>query len=283
MVALVTPFDFLGKVDFSALEKLIEWQIEEGTEGLVLCGCTGEGFSLSKEEKLAIFRFGVEIVGGRIPIIAATGSNQTLESASLTYEAKKWGVDGCLVTVPYYNRPTEEGCFAHFSEIAKVDLPMIFYYHPGRTGVKLSAEALARICEIPQIVGVKDSSGDFELALEVMALSNTPLLCGDDTLALAHLAIGFTGSISITGNVAPHAWKAFVSHALSGDLLQARLSFQELYPLCKALVLESNPQCVKFALGLQEKCLSKMRLPLVEPREKNQKKIKEALLTVGSV
>lgn len=283
LVALVTPFDSLGKVDFSALEKLIEWQIEEGTDGLILCGTTGEGSTLSEEEKIAIFRFAVEVGGGRIPIIASTGSNQTGESVSLTQEAKKGGVDGCIAIVPYCNRPTEEGCFAHFSAIAKVGLPLILYHHPGRTGVKLSAEGLARMSEIPQVVGIKESSGDLSLALEILSLSQTSLFCGDDILALAHFAIGFTGSISIIGNVVPQEWKTFISTALSGDFPQARLLFQELYPLCKALVLETNPQCVKFALGLQERCLGSLRLPLLEPREENQKKIKEALLTAGLV
>lgn len=280
IVALVTPFNEMGQVDFMALEHLIRWHIEQGTDGLVLCGSTGEGSQLSKNEKSAIFHLATEISGGTIAIIAATGSNQTAESVELTAEAKKCGVDGCIAIVPYYCLPTEEGCFSHFSEIAKVDLPMILYHHPGRTGIKLSARGIARICELPQVVAVKEVSGDFNLALEILSLTQTPLLSGDDTLSLPQFSIGFSGSISIVENVVPMRWKAYVTTALMGDFPKARELFLELYPLCKSLVLETNPQCVKYAVSQLGKCLPKMRLPLLEPAIPNQEKIKEQLIAI---
>jgi len=188
IVALITPFDEGGRVDFTALEKLIAWHIEEGTDGLVLCGSTGEGSSLSIEEKRAIFETAVKSGKGKITLIAGTGSNQTQESVALTQEAKNIGVDACLAIVPYYLRPTPEGCYRHFAEIAEADLPMIVYHHPGRTGIKLSADALAHICEIPQVIGIKEASGDLSLALEILRKTNKPLFSGDDTLALLNLS-----------------------------------------------------------------------------------------------
>jgi len=276
IVALITPFDETGKIDFFALKGLLHWHLEEGTDGLVLCGTTGEGSALSKEEKLLIFQMAREIAGGKIPLIASTGNNVTHESVFLTQEAKKMGLDGCLTIVPYYSKPTPEGCFQHFAEISKVGLPMIVYHHPGRTGIKLQAKELKRICEIHSVIGIKDATGDLNLAMEL--IDTVPLFSGDDLLALPQFSIGFTGSITITGNVIPKEWKVFVDLALKGDFLAARKAFSSLYDLCQSLVLETNPQCVKYAVSLLEKCQPYMRLPLIPPKEENQSRIQEILL-----
>ncbi len=277
IVALVTPFNASGEIDFSALEALIEWHIEEGTDGLVLAGSTGEGSSLSWDEKCAIFAKAVEVTKKRIPLIAGTGSNQTKESVALTLEAKKIGIDAALVIVPYYSRPTEEGCFQHFSEIAKVDLPMLLYHHPGRTGTKLSVEAIKRICALPQVVGIKDASEDMNLMTEILKETDIPLFSGIDTLCHPLFSLGCAGSISIIGNVVPKQWKEFIDTAMNGDPLEAREKFFAVYDLCEVVVLETNPQCVKYAVSVLGKCSPKMRLPLIEPSFKNQEKVKASV------
>ncbi len=221
-------------------------------------------------EKLAVFKKGVEIAKGRIPIIAGTGGNFTRAALELTRAAKTLGVSGALTVVPYYNRPSEAGCFAHFERLATADLPLILYHHPARTGVRLSAEAIARICEIPQVAAVKEASGDLNLGIELRQQIEKPIFSGDDALALPHLSVGFNGVISIVGNVIPRQW---------GDFVRAptRESFFEFYELCRALVMETNPQGVKYALSLMGKCQPHLRLPLVLPQPATQKRIAEAL------
>ena len=185
IVALATPFDAQGNVDLKTLAELIEWHIESSTDAIVLCGTTGESPTLSPEETLSIFETGVLVSNGRIPIIAGTGSNHTAKAAELTEKAKEIGADGALVVLPYYNRPMPEGCFQHFQELSKIGLPMIVYHHPARTGIKLSIKALARIAELPNIAAIKDATGDLDHALELMHQIKTPVLTGDDSLALA--------------------------------------------------------------------------------------------------
>lgn len=276
-VALITPFTAEGKVDFQNLERLLLWHLEEGTQGLILCGSTGEGATLSEEEKCQIFSLGVKVLNGKIPLFAFTGSNDTKKSIQLTQKAKSLGVDGCILIVPYYNRPTEEGCFEHFKAIAEIDLPLILYHHPGRCGIKLSADTLLRICTIPQIIAIKDSSEDLSLAYELLTRGSKPLFSGDDYMILAHIFSGFTGSISIIGNIIPRQWKELLDLAIQGNTKEARAKFLQLYPLCKAMFFETNPQCVKYAAHLLGKCTAKMRLPLVEPRRETKNAIEETL------
>jgi 4-hydroxy-tetrahydrodipicolinate synthase len=277
IVALITPFDQKGAIDIPALEKLLFWHLESGTEGLVLCGSTGEGTSLSSSEKFLIFQTAKRIVGGKIPLVAATGTNVTAESAFLTKEAKRIGMDGCIAIVPYYLRPTPEGCIAHFAEIANVGLPLLIYHHPGRTGTKLDTETLLSLCEFSEVMGIKDATGDLNQVMDI--IDQVPLFSGDDSLALAQFSIGFTGSISIVGNVIPKEWKHFVDLALQGNFIEARKLFYTLRPLIQAMVLETNPQCVKYALHVMDRCLPQMRLPLVEPREKSKNLLKELVQT----
>lgn len=268
LVALITPFNAKGEIDLSALVRLIHFQVENGTDGLVLCGSTGEGAALSLEEKLTIFQIAQEEVRGKIPLIATTGSNVTKESVLLTQKAKEIGMDGAIAIVPYYSRPSFSGCLEHFRQIANVGLPLIVYHHPGRTGLKLSSEELLEISSLEGVCGIKEASGDFSLAMELVR--SVALYSGDDSLALPQMSIGFTGSISIVGNVIPKEWKAFVD-------TQNRELFFELYPLCQALNFESNPICVKYAMSKLGLCEPHLRLPLVEPSAATKEQIDSIL------
>lgn len=270
LVALVTPMTKTKEIDWDAFEHLVQWQIEEGTNGLILGGTTGEGSTLSLEEKRSLFAKGVEVARGRIPIIAGTGSNCTQTSVAITQEAKALGVSAAILIVPYYNRPTPSGCIAHFEKIATVHLPLILYHHPGRTGIRLSLETIARICEIPQVVAIKEASGDVKLATELVHQIDKSLFSGDDLLSLAHLSIGFSGVISVIGNLLPRQWGDFVRSP-------TKKAFSSFYNLCQSLALETNPQGIKYALSLLGKCEPNLRLPLVIPEITTQNAIRESL------
>jgi 4-hydroxy-tetrahydrodipicolinate synthase len=277
IVALVTPFDAQGNVDFVTLSQLVEWHIESSTDAIALCGTTGESPTLSHEETLEVFRVAVAASQGRIPIIAGTGSNDTVKTIQLTKEAKEIGVDAALVVVPYYNRPMPEGCFQHFEALSQVGLPMILYHHPARTGIKLPVKALARILELPYMVAVKDATADLDYALELMQCTKTPLLSGDDSLLLPHMASGACGVVSIVANIIPREWKILTHLMLSDEVGKGREYFQRYYSLVKSMVLETNPQCVKYALSLMGKCLPSLRLPLTLPQEEVLQQIEKEM------
>ena len=281
IVALATPFTEQDQVDFRALCELIEWHIDSGTDAIVLCGTTGEAPTLSNTEQIAIFKEGVLTSKGRIPIIAGTGTYNTNQCIEITHAAKKAGVDGALVVVPYYNRPTPEGCFQHFQAISKVGLPMIIYHHPGRIGIKLPVKALLRIAEIPNVVAIKDSTADLDYMIELIQQTSLPILTGDDTLVLPTIAVGGVGVFSVVANLIPQEWKQLTSLLLNDKSKEARELFRQFFPLAKSMFLETNPQCVKFALGMLGKCSSKMRLPLIEPQESTQRQIINELTKIG--
>lgn len=280
IVALITPFNAKEEIDFHALERLLAFQLQEGTDGLVLCGSTGEGSLLTKEEKQAVFAFALEKVGGKMALIANTGTSSTSESVQMTQEAKKMGMDGAIAMVPYYCRPSEEGVYRHFSEIAQVGLPLIAYHNPARSNVKLSAKGLAKVAKIPNVVAIKEASGDLELAAKVMELTSCPLLSGDDIFTFVHMAIGFQGAISVIGNVLPEAWKEMIDAALGHEghaLVEARERFNRLAGLCRALGLETNPQTIKYAASVLGLCSSRLRLPLLEPAEETKRQVEREL------
>lgn len=281
IVALATPFDEQGNVDFKTLAELVEWQIESSTDAIVLCGTTGESPTLSPEETLRIFETGVLVSSGRIPIIAGTGTNHTAKAAEVTQQAKEIGVDGALVVLPYYNRPMPEGCFQHFQELSKVGLPMIVYHHPARTGIKLSIKTLSRIAELPNVVAIKDATGDLDHALELMHQIKTPVLTGDDSVALPLMAAGAMGVISIVANIIPRQWKLFTTLMLSDEVAEGREYFKRYYSLVKSMVLETNPQCVKYALSLMGKCSPSLRLPLTEPDDAVKLQIEKEMRKAG--
>jgi 4-hydroxy-tetrahydrodipicolinate synthase len=282
IVALVTPFNAQGAVDFKNLSALIEWHVASGTDAIVLCGTTGEAPTLSFEEKVTLFEEGVRAAKGRIPIIAGTGTYDTLQSVQLTREAALVGVAGALIVLPYYSRPTAEGCFLHFQELSKVGLPLIVYHHPGRTGIKLSTSSLARLSELPHVVAIKDATGDVDDALEWMHRgSSVPLLCGDDSGVVPWMALGASGVISIIANILPQQWKILTSLLLEDRVSEGREFFNLYYPLVKAMVLETNPQCVKYALSAMGRCSSHLRLPLIQPQESVKQRIASEMANVG--
>lgn len=278
IVALATPFTEQNEVDYKTLHELIEWHVDSSTDAIVLCGTTGEAPTLSHEEQIKIFQEAVLAAKGRIPLIAGTGSNDTYQAMQMTEEAAKIGVDGALIVLPYYNRPTPEGCFQHFQALSKIGLPLIVYHHPSRTGIKLPINAMARIADLPHVVAIKEATGDLDYAIELMQQIDTPILSGDDTLTLPLMASGAVGVISIVANIIPREWKILTTLLLLDQLDEGRDFFRRYYPLAKTMVLENNPQCVKYALGAIGKCSSKMRLPLVDPQEMTKQQIITALI-----
>jgi 4-hydroxy-tetrahydrodipicolinate synthase len=280
IVALITPFTEQGEVDYPALKRLVDWHAVEGTDAIVCCGTTGEAPTLSDEEQNMVFEIAIDVAKKRLPIIAGTGTYDTRKTVEKTAKAKALGAEGCLVVVPYYSRPTPEGCVAHYKEVSKVGLPTIVYHHPGRTGVWFSAEILVEIAKLPSVVGIKEASGGLELIAQIKQLSDIPVLSGDDTMAYAMMELGAAGVVSIVANIIPGQWKEMIHMFLQGDKEGAK-ELDTLYaPLCQAMVLETNPQCVKYAASLLGKCTSYMRLPLLLPRVLNRSAILSALSSV---
>jgi 4-hydroxy-tetrahydrodipicolinate synthase len=265
MVALVTPMKADGALDWAVLHNLVEWHIEQGTHAIVAVGTTGESATVSMAENIEIIRKVVDQVQGRVPVIAGTGANSTSEAVELTSAAKKARADACLLVTPYYNKPTQEGMFRHFEHIARnVAIPQLLYNVPGRTGVDLLPETVARLARIDNIIGVKDATGDMQRAAQLLA--STPddflLLSGDDASALALMALGGHGEISVTANVAPAAVAQMCERVLRGDIAEARILDASLQPLHKALFVESNPIPVKWALTQLGLIDEGIRLPM---------------------
>ncbi len=277
LVALITPFTENNEIDQKALRELICWHIENKTDAIVCCGTTGESPTLSDDEKLEIYKICVEEAKGRITVIAGTGTYNTKHSRELTKKAKELGVDGALIVVPYYNRPTQQGCIEHYKEIAKENLPMIIYHHPGRTGVKLKPETFAELEKIKNVVNIKEASGDFDYAVEIMNHCSIPILSGDDLLTLTLMERGAKGVISVIANIIPNEWKKLTEWCLIDNFDEALRIHNKYESLNKAMLLETNPQCVKYALSLLKKCRSSVRLPLLKPVKSSQEKIYEEI------
>jgi len=275
IVALITPFQEDGSLDRKAYCELIEWHIQEGTDGFVCFGTTGEVPALTEEEKLDLLRLCVEVTSERVPVIANTGTNSTKASVEFTLKAKEYGADGCLAVVPYYNRPTLQGCIQHFQKIAEAGLDCILYHHPKRTGVTLTLETIEKISHIPHLVGIKEASANLELCSKISSL---PIFSGDDDHTFQLLKRGAAGAISVIANILPRKHKEAVERSLKGDFKGAEEVFSELEPLCKVLSLEINPQPVKYALTLLGKCQPFWRLPMIAPSSDVQKKIAEEVL-----
>ena len=274
IVALVTPMDNHGNIDFETLKKLIEFHIDAGTNSIVSVGTTGESATLSIEENVKVIEKTVELAKGRIPIIAGTGANATSEAIVMTKLLRDSGVAGCLSVVPYYNKPTQEGMFQHFKAIAEcTDLPQLLYNVPGRTGSDMKPETVARLSQIENIVGIKELAGkDFIV------------LSGDDATGLEAMKLGAEGVISVTNNLAAKDMAAMCRYALAGDFAKAEEINARLMPLHKDLFIESNPIPVKWAayrLGLIK--TPHLRLPLTVLSESAQVKVEEALKVAGLI
>lgn len=277
--AIVTPFKN-GKVDEGKLKELIEFQIANGTDGIVPCGTTGESATLSYEEHHRVIDFTIQVVDGRIPVIAGTGSNSTAESISLTKHAKSAGADGALLITPYYNRPTQKGLIAHFRAVAEaVQIPMVIYNVPARTGVNMLPESIAELKEIPHIVAVKEASGSLQQITELITLckDRITVLSGDDFIVMPILSVGGKGVISVVANVAPALMASLIDAFEVGEFMRASQIQRDIFPLCQAMFLETNPIPVKTALALMGKMDGELRLPLVGMAEGNLKKLKETL------
>jgi 4-hydroxy-tetrahydrodipicolinate synthase len=277
--ALVTPFRN-GEVDVEALEGMVEFQIGHGVSGLVPCGTTGETPAMSEAEDRLVVETVVRIASGRVPIIAGTGSNSTDMAIKYTKMAQEEGADGSLQVAPYYNKPTQEGLYRHFAAIAEsTELPLVLYNIPGRTGVTISAETMARLAEIPNIVGVKDSTLSMNMVADVIALcgEDFDVLSGDDPMTLPLIALGGRGVISVASNVAPGAVSEMVRALLEGDWERGRELHYELLPLFRALFVETNPIPVKTAASLLGLCSDEMRLPLVPMEGENLRVLQETL------
>jgi len=277
-VALVTPFNENFEVDFDTYGKLVDFHIEHGTHGLVPCGCTGEAATLSHEEQKKCIRFVIERVAGRIPVVAGTGSNNTMEALELTRFAKEVGCDGALLITPYYNKPTQAGLLAHYQKIAKeVDIPIILYNVPSRTGVKLEAETVAELNKIPNIVAIKEAGGSVDQVSQILSMCDITVLSGDDSLTLPMMSVGAVGVISVAANVVPTELAKMCTLALEGNYAQAREIHYRLMPLFKALFYETNPMPVKAALAQMGMIKNLLRLPLVPMSEPKFKQLEQVL------
>jgi 4-hydroxy-tetrahydrodipicolinate synthase len=277
--ALVTPFRN-GEVDVEALEGMVEFQIQHGVSGLVPCGTTGETPAMSEEEDRVVVETVVRVTNGRVPVVAGTGSNSTDMAIKYTRMAREAGADGSLQVAPYYNKPTQEGLYRHFATIAEsTDLPLILYNIPGRTSVTISAETMARLAEIPNIVGVKDSTLSMNMISDVISRCGEEfdVLSGDDPMTLPLIAFGGVGVISVASNVAPGAVSDMVGALLSGDFERGRELHYELLPLFRALFVETNPIPVKTAASLLGLCSDEMRLPLIPMSGENLRRLQETL------
>ncbi len=284
-VAIVTPFKN-GKIDEKAYADLIDFQIGEGTQGIVPCGTTGESATLSHQEHERVVELTVEIVNKRVPVIAGTGSNSTSEAIMLTRHAKDAGADAALLITPYYNKPTQEGLYQHYKAIAEsVNIPQFPYNVPGRTGVNMLPETVARLSKIKNIIGIKEATGDMRQVSDVLALCGEDfiVLSGDDFTTFPLLTIGGKGVISVTANVAPRDVAAMCNEFFSGNLKKAKELHYKMRPLNDVMFYETNPIPVKTALSLMGKVSNEMRLPLCQMSEKNLERLKSVMKGYGLI
>jgi len=283
IVALVTPFRD-GKVDEAALKALVEFQIAGGTDGIVPCGTTGESPTLDHDEHKHVIDVVIKTVNRRIPVIAGTGSNSTAEAVSLTKHAKQVGANAALIVLPYYNKPTQKGLIEHCRGIADaVDLPLVLYNIPGRTGVNMLPETVAQLADHPNIVGMKEATGNLEQMTQDIVLCGDKLsfLSGDDTLTLPLMSVGGRGIISVVANIVPKDVSAMTRAFLSGDWKRARELHLKLFPLSQSMFYETNPIPVKTALAMMGKIREEFRLPLCAMTDANRKKLEAALKSYG--
>jgi 4-hydroxy-tetrahydrodipicolinate synthase len=282
-VAIVTPFRD-GRFDEKAYAELIEFQIENGTAGIVPCGTTGESATLTHDEHVEVIEACVKAVRGRVPVIAGSGSNSTREAIHLTRGAKEAGADAALLITPYYNKPPQQGLYEHYKAVAEaVDIPQVVYNCPGRTGVSIAPDTVARLAELPQIVAVKDATGNLDWTTEVRMKTDLTILSGDDTATLPMMAVGAVGVISVTANVMPREVADVCRLVDEGDWAGARAVHEKLFNLTKLLFIESNPVPVKWAAHLMGKIGPEIRLPLSQLAEQHRAGLKAELARLGAL
>lgn len=286
IVALVTPMKADGAVDFEALEALVEWHVAEGTHGIVPMGTTGESATLDTPEHLMVIRRTIEVVDGRIPVIAGTGSNSTQETIHQTQEAERMGADACLLVTPYYNRPTQEGLYRHFSAVAEVtEVPLVLYNVPPRTACDMQAETVARLAEVDGIVGIKEACGDPErvAAIRERVPEAFFVLSGEDAQTMRMLELGAVGTISVTANVLPRMMSEFCAAFLDGNEERARELDEQLQPIHQILFVEPSPTATKWALYEMGRIGRGIRLPLLELSEPHRDELRARLQRVGAL
>ncbi|HYA42155.1 MAG TPA: 4-hydroxy-tetrahydrodipicolinate synthase [Syntrophobacteraceae bacterium] len=284
IVAIVTPFKN-GRIDEAGLRNLIEFQIANGTRGIVPCGTTGESPTLSHEEHGRVIEITVEQTARRVPVIAGTGSNSTGEAISLTSHAKKVGADAALMISPYYNKPTQEGIYRHYEQVAKaVDIPIIVYNIPGRTGSNIEPETMARLARIDNVVGVKEASGSMKQITDIIAMcpGDFIVVSGEDYLTFPLMCVGGKGVISVVSNAAPREMADLCGLFLEGRFEESRRLYYKLLPLLHIFFIETNPAPIKAALAMMKKIESEeVRLPLVTMSEANKDRLRKVLSAHG--
>lgn len=284
IVAIVTPMHADGSLDIPRLHQLIDWHIAEGTDGIVIVGTSGESPTVNVKEHSELIKIAVDHVAKRVPVIAGTGGNSTAEAIELTRYAKEVGADAALVVVPYYNRPTQEGMYQHFKAIAEaVDLPVILYNVPGRTVADMSNETILRLAAVPNIIGVKDATGQLGRGIELLRQKPADFIVysGDDATALALILCGAQGTISVTANIMPRTMHEMVEAAVKGDVQKAIALNNKMMPLNIHLFVEPNPVPVKWAMQELGQIESGIRLPLVPLNEKFHSVVRDALRESG--
>jgi len=282
--ALTTPFAD-GQVDFARLTEQLNFQMEAGVDGVVPCGTTGESPTLSHEEHGQVIEHTVKTVDGRAKVIAGTGSNSTTEAIDLTRHAKEVGADMALLVNPYYNKPTQEGLYQHFMKIAdKVEIPICLYNIPGRTGIKMEPATVARLAEHEMIVAIKEATGELDMASEIASLTDPAefaIISGDDSLTLPLMSVGGSGVISVLSNLLPDKVKTMVEAARGGRLADAQAMHLQLFPLFKAMFLETNPIPIKTAMAIMGRDSGELRLPLCEMEQDTRTQLESVLRQVG--
>jgi len=284
-VAIPTPFKD-GKVDEESLRKHIDFLIEKGVDGIVPCGTTGESATLSFEEHERVISIAIEEAKGRVKVIAGTGSNNTLEAIELTEFARRAGADGALLITPYYNKPNQEGLYLHFRRIAEsVDIPIVLYNVPGRTGVNMLPETVARLSEIENVVAIKEATGNPNVTSEIVNLTGgrITVLSGDDLTFLPLLSVGAKGVISVVANIIPERMKELFKAYTSKDVERAERLHREIFPLSKAMFIDTNPIPVKTALSMMGRMEKEFRLPLCPTTPENEERIRKALRDGGLI
>jgi 4-hydroxy-tetrahydrodipicolinate synthase len=277
IVALATPFKD-GKIDEEAFRDLIEFHVENGTDGLLPCGCTGEAATLTMEEQKRMIAIAVEASNKRVPVIAGTGSNSTHEAIELTVAAQQNGCDAALIITPYYNKPTPEGQYRHYRDIAaKVDVPIMLYNVPSRTGISLLPDTVARLSKIDNIVAIKEAAGSVQQVVDILSRCDITVMSGDDSMTVPFMSVGATGVVSVAANIIPRKIHDLVQTFADGDVNKARELHYEVVDLCKAMFIETNPLPVKTSLNLMGKIGPEFRMPLCEMGDENKSKLKEVL------
>ncbi|GGM41581.1 4-hydroxy-tetrahydrodipicolinate synthase [Paraliobacillus quinghaiensis] len=280
LTAVVTPFDHNGNIDYVKTERLIYHLITNGTDGLVITGTTGESPTLTKEEKLAFMQFVVKYVNNRVPVIAGTGSNNTHESIALTKQAETIGVDGVMLVTPYYNKPSQEGMYQHFSAIANATtLPVMLYNIPGRSVVGLTTETIIRLSQVDNITSIKEASADLEAMTTIIRETddNFHLYSGDDGLTLPILAIGGYGIVSVSSHIIGNEMQAMIQHHINGEPRKAAELHQNIMPIMKTLFMAPNPTAVKEALGILGVDVGSVRLPLIPLNQEERTRLEQTL------